>query len=71
MSEVEKLNEQIAKLQAERDSAMLRERDDVLAKIREQIKAYGFKTSDFKYVLATRKKRGTVTKKTTVKKTSR
>lgn len=71
MSEVEKLNEQIAKLQAERDSAMLRERDDVLAKIKEQIKAYGFKTSDFKYVLATRKKRGTVTKKATVKKTSR
>jgi len=51
MSEVEKLNEQIVKLQAERDSAMLRERDDVLAKIREQMKAYGFKTSDFKYVL--------------------
>lgn len=71
MSEVEKLNEQIAKLQAERDSAMLRERDDVLAKIRDQIKAYGFKTSDFKYVLATRKKRGTAPKKTTVKKTER
>jgi len=68
MSEVEKLNEQIAKLQAERDSAMLRERDDVLAKIREQIKAYGFKTTDFKYVLATRKKRGTVAKKTAAKK---
>ena len=46
MSEVEKLNAQIAKLQEERDSAMLRERDDVLAKIREQIKAYGFKTSE-------------------------
>ena len=39
MSEVEKLNAQIAKLQEELDSAMLRERDDVLAKIREQIKA--------------------------------
>ena len=37
MSEVEKLNAQIAKLQEERDSAMMRERDDVLAKIREQI----------------------------------
>jgi hypothetical protein len=35
MSEVEKLNSQIAKLQEERDSAMMRERDDVLAKIRE------------------------------------
>lgn len=71
MSEVEKLNEQIAKLQAERDNAMLRERDDVLAKIKEQIKAYGFKTSDFKYVLATRKKRGTAPKKTTAKKTGK
>ena len=71
MSDVEKLNEQIAKLQEELDSAMLRERDDVLAKIRQQIKAYGFKTSDFKYVLATRKKRGTVAKKTTAKKTGK
>ena len=61
-------NAQIAKLQEELDSAMLRERDDVLAKIREQIKAYGFKTTDFKYVLATRKKRGTVAKKTAAKK---
>jgi DNA-binding protein H-NS len=68
MREVEKLNEQIAKLQAERDNAMLRERDDVLAKIRDQIKAYGFKTSDFKYVLATRKKRGTVANKPAIKK---
>mgnify|MGYP000161790366 CR=1 FL=1 len=71
MSEVEKLNAQITKLQEERDSAMLRERDDVLAKIREQIKAYGFKTSDFKYVLTTRRKRGTVAKKTTAKKTGK
>jgi hypothetical protein len=61
MSEVEKLNEQIAKLQAELESAMLKERDDVLDKIRKQIKAYGFKTTDFKYVLATRKKRGDLT----------
>ena len=68
MSEVDKLNAQIAKLQEELDSAMLRERDDVLAKIKEQIKAYGFKTSDFKYVLATRKKRGNVAKKTPAKK---
>ena len=71
MSEVEKLNAQIAKLQEELDSAMMRERDDVLAKIREQIKAYGFKTTDFKYVLATRKKRGTAAKKTAAKKTTK
>ena len=71
MSEVEKLNEQIAKLQFELKSAMLKERDDVLARIRKEIKAYGFKTTDFKYVLATRKKRGTVAKKTTAKKISK
>ena len=71
MNEVEKLNEQIAKLQAELESAMLKERDDVLDKIRKQIKAYGFKTTDFKNVLATRKKRDTAAKKTTAKKTSR
>jgi hypothetical protein len=31
----------------ERGSAMLRAQDDAPAKIKEQIKAYGFKTSDF------------------------
>lgn len=44
MSAVEMLNPQIAKLQEDLGSAMLRERDNVLAKI----KAYGSKTSDFK-----------------------
>ncbi len=71
MSEVEKLNAQIAKLQEELESAMMRERDDVLARLRIEIKAYGFKTTDFKNVLATRKKRGTSAKKTTAKKTSK
>ena len=55
----------------ELESAMLKERDDVLDKIRKQIKAYGFKTTDFKNVLATRKKRGTAAKKTTAKKTGK
>jgi hypothetical protein len=36
---------------------MLKERANVLAKIKEEIKLFGFKTSDFKGVLATRKKR--------------
>jgi hypothetical protein len=40
-------NEQTAKLQVERGSAMLRAQDDAPAKIKEQIKAYGSKTSDF------------------------
>lgn len=72
MSEVEKINEQIAALTAQRESVMLKERANVLAKMRADIKLYGFKTSDFKGVLATRKKRGsktgTAAKKATAKK---
>jgi hypothetical protein len=52
---------------------MLKERANVLAKMKEDIKLFGFKTSDFKGVLATRKKRGTGTaaKKTVAKKTAK
>ena len=71
MSEVEKINEQIAALTAQRESVMLKERANVLAKMKADIKLYGFKTTDFKGVLATRKKRGTGTaaKKVVAKKT--
>ena len=71
MTRVDEINAQIAKLEAERESAMLTERSNVLAKMKADIKLYGFKTTDFKGVLATRKKRGTGTaaKKTVVKKT--
>ncbi len=72
MNEVDKINEQIAQLTAQRDSAMLKEKANVLAKMKADIKLYGFKTSDFKGVLATRAKRspnGTrAVKKTTAKK---
>lgn len=70
MSRVEEINLQIAKLEEERKSAMLTERSNVLDRIKKDIKLYGFKTSDFKGVLATRKKRGsnTATKKTVTKK---
>lgn len=61
MTRVDEINVQIAKLEAERDDAMLKERANVLAKMKADIKLYGFKTSDFKGVLATRKKRGTGT----------
>lgn len=61
MTRVDEINAQIAKLEAERESAMLAERANVLAKMKADIKLYGFKTSDFKGVLATRKKRGTGT----------
>ena len=75
MSEVDKINEQIAALTAQRESVMLKERANVLAKMKADIKLYGFKTSDFKGVLATRAKRspnGTRTaKKTAAKKTAK
>jgi hypothetical protein len=73
MNEVDKINEQIAQLTAQRESAMLKEKANVLAKMKADIKLYGFKTSDFKGVLATRKKRstGTAAKKTVAKKTSK
>jgi hypothetical protein len=71
MSRVEEINVQIAKLEEERKSAMLTERVNVLYRIKKEIKLYSFKTSDFKGVLATRKKRGTgaAAKKVVVKKT--
>ena len=76
MNEVDKINEQIAQLTAQRESVMLKERANVLAKMKADIKDYGFKTSDFKGVLATRKKRApngtrTVAKKTVAKKTTK
>jgi hypothetical protein len=71
MSEVDKINEQIAALTAQRESVMLKERANVLAKMKADIKLYGFKTTDFKGVLATRKKRGTAAKKVVAKKTAK
>lgn len=73
MSRVDEINAQIAKLEAQRKDVMQEERANVLAKMKADIKLYGFKTSDFKGVLATRKKRGTGTasKKTAAKKTSK
>jgi hypothetical protein len=66
MTRVDEINAQIAKLEAERESAMLTERANVLAKMKADIKLYGFKTTDFKGVLATRKKRNTGTPKKAV-----
>jgi hypothetical protein len=73
MTRVDEINAQIAKLEAERKSAMEAERANVLAKMKADIKLYGFKTSDFKGVLATRKKRGTgvAAKKAVAKKTAK
>ncbi len=68
MSRVDEINAQIETLQQERDNEMLKLRDDVLAKMKADIKLYGFRTTDFKGVLATRKKRDP-NKKTSAKKT--
>ncbi len=62
MTRVDEINSQIAKLEAERDSAIKAERANVLAKMKADIKLYGFKTSDFKGVLLTRAKRGSKVK---------
>ena len=71
MTRVDEINAQIAKLEAEREDAMMKERANVLAKMKSDIKLYGFKTTDFKGVLATRKKRGTATKKAPTKRSAR
>ena len=65
MNEVDKIKEQIAALTAQRDGVMLKEKVNVLAKMKADIKLYGFKTTDFRGILATRKKRktGTTAKK--------
>ena len=70
ITRVDEINAQIAKLEAERESVMLTERANVLAKMKADIKLYGFKTSDFKGVLATRRKRVTAAKRVAAKKTS-
>ena len=69
MSRIEQIKAEQKKLADELESEMLKERANVLAKIKEDIKLFGFKTSDFKGVLATRKKCGTAVKKVTTKTT--
>jgi hypothetical protein len=69
MSRIEQIKAEQKKLADELEGEMLKERANVLAKMKEDIRLFGFKTSDFKGVLATRKKRGTAVKKTTAKTT--
>ena len=69
MNRIEQIKVEQKKLADELEGEMLKERANVLAKMKEDIKLFGFKTSDFKGVLATRKKRGTAVKKTTAKTT--
>ena len=67
MSRIDEIKAQQKKLADELESEKLKERANVLAKMKEDIKLFGFKTSDFKGVLATRKKRGTTVKKPATK----
>jgi hypothetical protein len=69
MSRIEQIKAEQKKLADELEGEMLKERANVLAKMKEDIKLFGFKTSDFKGVLATCKKRGTAVKKVAAKKT--
>jgi hypothetical protein len=69
MNRVEQIKAEQKRLADELESEMPKERANVLAKMKEDIKLFGFKTSDFKGVLATRKKRGTVVKKASTKTT--
>jgi len=73
MNRIEQIKEEQKKLADELEGEMLKERANVLAKMKEDIKLFGFKTSDFKGILATRKKRGTGTaaKKAATKKTTK
>ena len=63
------------RLEDELETARLEQRDAVLRDIKEKIKLFGFKTTDFKGVLATRRKRspnGTrAVKKVATKKTAK
>ena len=54
MNRVDEINAAITKLQAERDSVMLVERANVLAKMKADIKLYDFKATDFKGLLKSR-----------------
>lgn len=51
MNRIEQIKVEQKKLADELESEMLKERANVLAKIKEDIKLFGFKTSDFKGVL--------------------
>jgi len=57
MSRINEIRAQQQKLEEELKQAITEEREAVLKDIKEKIKLFKFKTSDFKGVLATRKKK--------------
>ena len=81
MSRVAELQARIKEAQAELNDAKLSERSDALKRIKEEIKFYEFKATDFKGLLKSRvtqkqvdefvAKKATTTKKTATKKTTK
>lgn len=71
MSRIDEILAKQKALADELEMAKQEERDAVLKDIKEKIKLFNFKTTDFKGVLATRKKRGTATKRAASKKTAK
>ena len=73
MSRIDDILAKQKALADELEMAKQEERDAVLKDIKEKIKLFNFKTTDFKGVLATRRKRGTGTaaKKAAAKKASK
>jgi hypothetical protein len=72
MSRIDEILAKQKALADELEMAKQEERDAVLKDIKEKIKLFNFKTTDFKGVLATRKKRGTAAaKKTVIKRTAK
>jgi hypothetical protein len=71
MSRIDEILAKQKALADELEMAKQEERDAVLKDIKEKIKLFNFKTTDFKGVLATRKKRGTAAKKVVAKKTTK
>ncbi len=68
MSRIDEILAKQKALADELEMAKQEERDAVLKDIKEKIKLFNFKTTDFKGVLSTRKKRGTSTPKKTASK---
>jgi len=72
MSRIDEILAKQKALADELEMAKQEERDAVLKDIKEKIKLFNFKTTDFKGVLATRKKRGIAApKKTAAKRTAK
>ena len=70
MSRIDEILAKQKELEKQLEEAKKQERDSVLKDIKIKIKLFGFKTSDFKGFLATRKKR-TVVAKPAAKKTAK